>query len=126
MSLNESKFSLYPFLCNTNTVLDSLFPECFSKEIFVKHLGVYMDKSSRLDRFVAYIIGRLKSFCGVVSKLNHYCTKEVRLLFYNSLFRSILDYGILVYGITSITMGEPIQKLQKRLFRLIFSSKVER
>ncbi len=118
LSLNESKSSFISFLCTTNTVLHSL--SCFSQETVVKYLGVYIDKFLNFDKHVAYVVGRLKSFCGIVSQLRHYCPKNDLLLFYIRHIRSIIEYGISVYGNTSITVLEPIYKLQKKIIRLIY------
>ena len=59
----------------------------------------------------------------MVARIRHNCSKNVLLLFYNSHIRSIIEYGLLIYGCTSFNQLNPILILQKKIIRLMFFKK---
>ena len=56
---------------------------------------------------------------GILSRLKYILPEKIKLMIYNSLVLSYMDYGILIWGHQS----DRIHKLQKRAIRLITGSK---
>ena len=62
----------------------------------------------------------MSKFCGVSYKARYYFTKNQLLLFYESYAKSVITYGLIVYGFTTKTNLNKIFNLQKKFFRAIF------
>ena len=62
---------------------------------------------------------------GILNKLKHFLPPPVKLMIYNSLISSHLNFGILAWGLAKIPLGSPcdrIVKLQKKAVRIVTNS----
>ena len=85
-----------------------------------KYLGVYIDKNLKFREHIDYVVKKLKIICALIYRVRHLYPKSCLLLFYNSFAKSIIMYGILVYGSAAKTNLEKIEKAQRRILRAIF------
>ena len=97
-------------------ILNSKLPNtnCF------KYLGVYIDNKLTFREHIGYITKKLNKFCGLVYKVRHLYLMKCLLLFYNAYARSLISYGLLVYGSAAKTNLEMLENAQRRIIRAIF------
>ena len=119
LTVNEKKSAFMRFGSNkiTNiTFCNTVIPS--SHEF--KYLGITIDKNLKIETHIRNIEKKLSKFCGLVYKARHYFTKENIIKFYNSYARSLIQYGILIFGGVSKNKLDAILKIQKRIVRAIF------
>ena len=89
-----------------------------------KYHGVRLDfKKMKFTEHIAEVKKKLAMQWGIVSKLRRYVPKSVlliRLVFYSSNIKPIIQYGVLIYGCVSFTALQSLVLLQKKTLRLIF------
>ena len=88
-----------------------------------KYLGLYVDKWLRFNQHIDYIVKKLNKFCGLIYCTRHLYPRKCLILFYNSFAKSIINYGILVYGSAAKTNLAKIEIVQRRIMRAIFFKK---
>lgn len=88
-----------------------------------KYLGIYVDKDLKFKEHIQKIEKKLAKFSGLIFKVRDYFSKKQLLLFYNAYAKSVIDYGILVYGKALKTDIDKINKMQKRIIRTIYRRK---
>ena len=86
----------------------------------ITYLGIITDHKLNYKSHVEKIAKQMSKFCGVLYKARYYFTKNQLLLFYESYAKSVITYGLIVYGCTTKTNLIEIFNLQKRIFRAIF------
>ena len=86
----------------------------------ITYLGIIIDHKLNYNSHVEKIAKQMSKFCGVLYKAGYYFTKNQLLLFYESYAKSVITYGLIVYGCTTKTNLNEIFILQKRIFRAIF------
>ena len=68
---------------------------------------------------------KLNKFCGLIYRVRDLYPRKCLLMFYNSFARSVISYGILVYGSAAKTNLKKIENAQRRIIRAIFFKKFE-
>ena len=92
------------------------------KRTQVKYLGLIIDCHLRWDQHIKYINNKLRYLPYVFRKLrNIFDLKILESTLYHSLFLSILNYGILVWGGANPTATKPLQILQKTILKRIYN-----
>lgn len=84
-----------------------------------KSLGVIFEEHLLWNRHIAAISTNLARITGVLSRLRFYLPKSVKLVIYNSLFVSQLNYCQLVWGNTTMSNITRLHMLQKKAVRAI-------
>lgn len=84
-----------------------------------KTLGIFFSETMSWDDHVNYIISKLSSIVGLIYRNKHIFPLKVKLLIYNSLFYSHINYGHLVWGTTTFINCKKIFILQKKVLRSI-------
>ena len=92
-------------------------------ETSCKYLGVYVDNKLSFLTHINYFRERLRKQCSVIYRLRHNVPRSFLIRHYTANIKSIIQYGILVYGCTSFSNLSPIFSLQKKIFRLMFFRK---
>lgn len=105
-----------------NIFLDSTQIEIVPK---FKTLGVVFQENLSWDDHINYIISKLSSIVGIVYRNKHILPLRTKLILYNSLFYSHLNYGHLIWGTTTYTNLQKIYKLQKKILRSICNVDIE-
>lgn len=88
-------------------------------------LGVHFSSTLNWNSHVNYVINKLSSVVGALSKLRFVIPTGVKILIYHSLFLSHLNYCQLVWGSTTQTNKQKIFTLQKRALRAIFNIPID-
>ena len=65
----------------------------------------------------------MNKFCGLMYKVRHVFPVRCLLLFYKTIAKPIIKYGLMNYGATAKTNLDPIEKAQRRILRAIFFKK---
>ena len=63
-----------------------------------KYLGLHLDGSLKFREYIHYVVKKLNIFCGLIYRVRDLYPIKCLLMFYDSFARSIITYGILVYG----------------------------
>ena len=69
---------------------------------------------------IDYVRTKMRKQCGIVAKIRHYVPSSVLFLYDGSNIRSIIPYGILVYGCENLTKNN----FTKENFKADVSSKI--
>lgn len=85
-----------------------------------KTLGVYFTESMSWDKHVNHVLSKLTSVVGVTYINKNNLPAKAKLLIYNALFYSQINYCHLVWGSTTISNLQKIHVLQKKMLRNIF------
>lgn len=85
----------------------------------VKILGVHFSATLQWDDHVNYLLKKLSSITGILNRNRYLLPETVKLLVYNALFASYLNYCHLVWGTTTETNLVKLLKVQKRVLRVI-------
>lgn len=87
----------------------------------LKVLGVHFNSHLTWDDHVNSVVIKLSRIAGILSKHRHSIPIKVKLLLYNSLFVSYLNYAHLVWGTTTIANKNRLHLLQKKSLRSIWN-----
>ena len=82
---------------------------------YVKFLGLLLDENLSWKYHLSELSKKLSRTCGIFFKVRHLLLTSVLVSLYNSLFSSLLQYGITVWGLTYDTHTKPIYLLQKKV-----------
>ena len=85
-----------------------------------KYLGVIIDCQLSFQHHVSYIEKRLVKFCGIFYRLKKVLTSRQMIQVFRTYIKPILQYGVLIYGSTSKNVLKNLEKLTKRLIKIIF------
>ena len=84
-----------------------------------KTLGVFFSENMSWDAHINYVTSKLSSIVGLAYRHKHVLPFRIKLLLYNSLFYSQINYGHLIWGTTTNTNLQKIFLLQKKILRSI-------
>ena len=84
-----------------------------------KYLGVMLDCKLAFNSHIGNVLKRLSTQCGVISKLRHYVPRKDLILYYNSNTKSVIQYGLLVYGCCSYSALYRVFSLQNKILKFI-------
>ena len=88
-----------------------------------KYLGVYIDPTLTFRDHIDYVVKKLNKFCGLIYHVRHLYPKKCLLMFYNAYAKSIITYGLLIYGAAAKPNLSRIESVQRRILRAIFFRK---
>lgn len=86
-----------------------------------KSLGVVFSANMSWDNHVNVVIQKCARITGIVGRLKHLLSTQVKLLIYNTLFCSYLNYCVLVWGTTTFSNLQKIHKIQKKFIRFTYN-----
>lgn len=82
-------------------------------------LGVYFSEHMSWDKHISYLNGKLSVVTGCMRK-QYFCFPiSVNIILYNGLFSSLLNYGVLVWGTTTLQNIGKLLLMQKRVIRIV-------
>lgn len=85
----------------------------------VKTLGVFFHKNMSWDHHINSVLSRLAKSVGILAKVRSFFPLSVKLLLYNALFVSHVNYCFLVWGNTTNSNIQKMYLLQKKAVRHI-------
>ncbi|KAK3908274.1 Exodeoxyribonuclease III, partial [Frankliniella fusca] len=118
--LNETKTNIVQFRTNENAAINNntTFTELRVKE--AKFLGVYIDQFLRWNKHAEHLIPKLNSAIFGIKRIRDITNEKTALLAYHGMFHSIISYGTLIWGNT--TMKQDLFKLQKKAIRAVYNA----
>ena len=66
------------------------------------------------------VVVKLTNQSRIISKLRHYVPRTTLIRYYEASVKPLIQYGVLIYGCTNFSNLCDIEKLQRKIFRLIF------
>ena len=87
-----------------------------------KYLGLHLDGCLRFREHINYVVKKLNKICGLIYRVRDLYPRKCLLMFYDSFARSIISYGILVYGSAAKTnLKKYLKTHSEELSELFFS-----
>jgi len=90
-----------------------------NEEKFVKLVGIALDEKLTFKHHVNLIKAKLNRANFILARSSKFLTQEIRVLVYNSLVKSVLEFGSWVYGHCGKSLIEKLFILQKKIIRNI-------
>ena len=126
LTLNMSK-THYMLISNTNvlTVKDrkkfklTIRKYTLHEVDHIKYLGVILDNKLNWNQHIAYLVTKLSQVAGMLYKVRDKLPMKSRIMVYNSLAGSYLNYGITSWGSAAPTALNKLKVMQNRLIRYI-------
>jgi len=84
-----------------------------------KFLGLIIDYTLSWKSHLVHLINKLSMACYAIRAIKHYMSQKSLRVIYSSYFQSIVSYGIIFWGNSSINNN--IFRLQKRVIRIIMN-----
>ena len=122
LSINPEKCNLVSFGNNQLSTI-TYASQKFENILETKYLGFIIDKNLTFKSHIEKIANKLRKFNGILYKTRDYFSKRQLLRFYDAYAKSIIEYGILIYGSASKSDLETIHIIQKRILRTILWKK---
>lgn len=85
----------------------------------IKTLGVFFHKNMSWDTHVNYLITSVSKCVGILAKCRHFLPVRIKLIIYNALIMSHVNYCFLVWGSTTQANTNKLHLLQKKAIRNI-------
>ena len=126
---NENKLTVnigkceYVCFGRAQPLSEEAFGQRISLKDHCKYLGVKIDEKLNFKEHIKYVTKKLNKFCGLMYKVRHIFPARCLLLFYKTIAKPIIKYGLMNYGATAKTNLDPIEKAQRRILRAIFFKK---
>lgn len=102
-------------ICNTKVDI-SLEP--------TKFLGLWIDPALNWKHHILSIANKLRQVNYNLARIKHILPTDTKLLIYNCLFKSVLEYGLVAWGSCPKSYQQTIAKLQKKAVRLVAGKKI--
>ena len=111
----------FPSLKIDNTKIDRIGEGC--KEEYFKFVGIRIDEKMSWKYHLEYVAKKASSAAFALAKTKNLLPSNVKLLIYNALFRSYIEYGLIVWGHASNYLKKKIFISQKKALRYIDNAK---
>ena len=122
LSVNTSKCESMHFGCGISKHL-TILNENVGMKTHCKYLGLYLDSKLTFREHIKYVSKKLNKFCGLIYRIRDLYPIKCLLTFYESYAKSVITYGLLVYGSACKSKIEEIEMAQRRIIRAIFFRK---
>ena len=86
----------------------------------IKYLGITIDNELSFSKHSKLLVTKLLSNCSIFYKLRIVLRESQMIKAFGLYIQPIVQYGVLIYGPTTITTIREIGKVVKRIVRLIF------
>ena len=88
-----------------------------------KYLGITIDNELRFSKHSKLVLTKLLSNCSIFYKLRKVLRESQMIKAFRTYIQPIVQYGVLIYGSTTIKTVRGIDKVVKSIVRLIFHRK---
>ena len=122
LSINTSKCESISFGRMYQRQL-TIMEKKISQKNCCKHLGLYIDPVLTFRDHINHVVNKLNKFCGLIYRVRDLYPIKALLSFYNSYAKSVISYGLIVYGRAAKTNLQNIEMAQRRIIRAIFFKK---
>ena len=115
-----------PIFVDLNNINES-FPDKINQicsvpndsEKSIRHLGIFIDDQLSFNSHFDQLYNKLQKAIYTLKQMRNILDRRHLMLLYNSYVRSHLEYGIIMYSACSLSLINPIIKLQKICVRII-------
>ena len=83
-----------------------------------KYLGLIVDSNTSSSKHIDNLCSKLSSCIGILYRLSHFMPRHSLITLYFSLIQSVIDYGLTIWGHTSVNNLLAIQRFQNRAARI--------
>jgi hypothetical protein len=121
LSINTEKIHFIHFRTKNSQPIDTSM--CLeNNRIFInnqntKFLGLIVDNTLSWKPHIDHLINKLSTACCVIRSVKPYVNTDVLIMIYHSLFHSVMNYGIIIWGNSS--HNTQVFKMQKKTVRII-------
>ena len=115
---DELKISIHDTDCNTTCYCDTI-----SRVNYTKYLGITIDKSMRWTEHLNNICKKSRYILYMFHKIKNYLTRNQLLTLYFGLFLSYVTYGLIGWGGAYSTLLDKLQRVQDKLFKILYCKK---
>ena len=122
LSVNTDKFEDMTFGSGKSEEIEIL-AKFVSRKKYCKCLGVNLDGSLKVNYQIDYMVIKLNKFYGLVYRNRQLFDKKCLMMFYNSFAKSVICYGLLIYGTGANSNLKKIEMAQRRTLRAVFFKK---
>jgi len=95
----------------------------YEKENYVKLVGIALDEKLSFKHHINLIKVKLNVANFILAQSGKILTQEIRVLVYNSLVKSVLDFGSWVYGHCAKSLIDQLYVLQKKIVRNVVGAR---
>ena len=88
-----------------------------------KYLGITIDNELSFSKHSKHVVTKFLSNCSIFYKLRKVLRASQMIKAFRAYIQPIVQYGVLIYGSTTITTIREIDKFVKRIVRLFFHRK---
>ncbi|MEL6988501.1 MAG: reverse transcriptase domain-containing protein [Bacteroidota bacterium] len=88
-----------------------------------KYLGLHLDKKLNFSNHIKEIVSSLSKQCGLLYRMRNLFHVKQLVNYHNTYIKSVIQYGVLIYGCTRKALLKLIWLMQKRIARVIFFKK---
>lgn len=122
--INANKTKLIRFKPRPNT--DNIFSVNINGNVVhevhsVKYLGISLQSNLSWDMHINDLKSRISPAIGILYKMNKLVDKNTKLLLYNTLIQSHLNYLAIIYGHDNTTVLRTLQRMQNRALKVVFN-----
>jgi len=104
--------------CENEDSCNTTFCQTIYKVSSIRYLGITFDKHMKWKLHANNIIMRMRTLTFSFSKLRNYLPVQTMRIIYLSLFQSIFQYGLLVWGGLNECAVRPLKILQRKIIRI--------
>ena len=119
LCVNSSKCEILAFGRHEPAVFSLSDIKLSNKKVF-KYLGIHIDSKLTFKDHMESLCHRLTKHCYLLYKARHVFSRKTLLLYYNAYVKTLLNYGILIYGSGNLTSLNKLYMVQRRILRCIF------
>ena len=119
LTINTDKCEAMFFGCGKPDNLNIL-SNILGNQNSCKYLVVHIDKTLKFREHIDHVVKKLNKFCGLMYRVRHLYPRKCLLMFYNSYAKSVITYGLLLYGTAAKSNLSKIETVQRRILRAIY------
>ena len=118
---SKKEILIYPDLSIENSLIDRIGSNC--KDEYFKFVGIRIDEHLSWKFHVEHVSNKASSATFALSRVKSLLPSNIKLMIYNSLFKSYIEFGISAWGINKESNMKRILLSQKRAVRYIHNAK---
>lgn len=123
--LNASKTKLVRFKPNSHIINDNFSilvdGNVVQETHDVKYLGITLQSNLSWDLHICEVKRKIAPAIGILYKMKNKLTTKTKLLLYNALVQSHLNYMVIIYGYKCTNVLKPLQSMQNKALKVIHS-----
>lgn len=121
LTLNTKKTHFVDFskATNNSNLILSINSEKIEQKNYTKYLGMIIQSDLKWNKHINDVIKKLNSQIPLYYQIRHILPANHRIMIFNSLSLSKINYGIELYGKSKSTCFNQLQKTQNRLLKIL-------